>query len=161
MALRRQFLCILMQSPAVPQIEYARSPLRVSFRQCRSQPYRFPPAARIISRAAIALLALAAAALAAGRAYGRTGAASENINLTAARSADGTSATLTWPPPTQPSYQWIFVAAKISPDAPNTTPSTAVSTYRYAGQLLLNTASTPPVSDPDTKYMYDHTNLRI
>lgn len=118
-----------------------------------------PPAARPIILAAVALLALAAA----GRAYGQTGAASEAINLAAARSADGTSATLTWPPPTQPSYQWIFVAAKASPDAPNTAQSIAVSTYRCAGQLLLNTTSTPPVSDPDpdTEYVYDHTNLRI
>lgn len=122
-----------------------------------------PPAARIISRAAVALLVLAAAALAAGRAYGQTGAASENINLAAARNADGTSATLTWPPPTQPSYQWIFVAAKVSPEAPNTTSSIDASAYRCAGQLLLNTASTPPVSnpDPDTEYVYDHTSLRI
>ena len=133
-----------MQSPAVPQIEYARSPLRVSFRQCLSQPYRFPPAARLIILAPVALLVLAAAALAAARAYGQTGAASENINLAAARSADRTSATLTWPPPTQPSYQWIFIAAKVSPDAPNTTPSVDTGTYRYAGQLLLNTARLRP-----------------
>ena len=122
-----------------------------------------PPAARPIILAAIALLALAAAALAAARAYGQTDAASENINLAAARSADGTSATPTWTPPTQPSYQRIFVAAKASPDAPNTTQSIDATTYRCAGQLLLNTASTPLVSDldPDTEYVYDHTNLRI
>ena len=90
-------------------------------------------------------------------------AASENINLAAARSADGTSATPTWTPPTQPSHQWIFVAAKVSPDAPNITPSIAVSTYRCAGQLLLNTASTLLISDmdPDTEYVYGHTSLRI
>lgn len=121
-----------------------------------------PPAARLIIPAAIVLLVLAAA-LAAGSAYGQTGATSAEVNLAAARSADRTSATLTWTPPNQPSYQWIFIAAKVSPDAPNTNQSIDISTYRYAGQLLPNTTSTllVPDLDPDTEYVYGHTSLRI
>lgn len=122
-----------------------------------------PPAARLIIPAAIVLLALAAGVLAAGPAYGQTGDTSAAVNLAATRSADGASATLTWTPPTQPSYQWIFIAAKVRPDAPNTNQSIDISTYRYAGQLLPNTTSTllVPDLDPNTEYVYGHTSLRI
>ena len=122
-----------------------------------------PPAARRIILAAIVLLLLACVAVAAGRAYAQTGAPSEDVGLSATRSADGTSATLTWTPPTQPSYQWIFVAAKVSPDAPNTGQSIDSSTFRYAAQLLSGSAATLLVEnlDPAKEYVYGHTSLQI
>ena len=123
----------------------------------------FPPPARLLILSAIVILALSALAIVAGRAYGQTGSSSDGIGLAAARSADGTSATLTWTPPAYPSYQWIFVAAKVSPDAPNHTGSIAIDTFRYAGQLLNNSVATLTVTDldPGREYVYGHTSLRI
>ena len=56
-----------------------------------------------------------------------------------------------------------FRRRQSQPRRPQHTQSIDAITYHCAGQLLLNTASTPPVSDPDpdAEYVYDHTNLRI
>ena len=86
----------------------------------------------------------------------------ESVGLMVTRSADRTSATATWSPPAGTGYQWVFVVAKTSADAPNTAAGLDQSTYRYAGRGLPASVSSLEIEelDPAKEYVFGHTRQR-
>ena len=114
-------------------------------------------------------LAAAAVAIAVAIALvGLPGAASyanghgDGVGLMVTRSADRTSATATWSPPAGTGYQWVFVVAKTSADAPNTAEGLDQSTFRYAGDRLTGGVSSLEIEelDPAKEYVFGHIRQR-
>ena len=69
---------------------------------------------------AMALVSLVAVALAAGSpAYAAPPAQQQPTNIAVTRSADATSATITWTPAPDALRQWVFAVARLDPDEPN------------------------------------------
>ena len=111
--------------------------------------------------AAIAvIIALAGSLGAAGYASGHG--EDEGVGLMVTRSADRTSATATWTPPAGTGYQWVFVVAKTSADAPNTAEGVDSSTFRYAGERLTGNVGSLEIEelDPAKEYVFGHTRQR-